>query len=1076
MLSTALLFLLLQVPSEAPPAPQDAVDPALRSAVERFFATQQAEDLDGYLALWSTGAQRPPAHQLQFIFDGGDDVFSDLAIERAVVIGSTARVRLRVTRTRTDSRMKQRDGSPMVFNSRLTWSLTFAREGEDWRLLREGTPIDELALALLVAKTPEERTLLTDAEPELLNDRLLESMSRRGDAEAQKGAYPAALQTYARVLDVARMIRHRKGEGQALQNLGNAHYFLRQYPRALEMFEQRLALERDAANDEGVANALSGVGSVRYALFEYRASLVAYREAAGILERIDDKMGLAAALISTGTVLYLQGDLDGAIADYGRSRQLYRGLFYKVGEARALEGLGLCFSAQGDLAAALDAYGGVLAEGRARNDPRGQATALFNIAEIHLRLGNLETARAQFDQSRAFYEQMKDFANAGRSWQGVALSDLIAARFAAAEQGYGKSQEACTAGDDQPCVARATVGLAFAQSSQEHYDKAIVTYGRAIEAFTRVAAVAETAADRRALLEEAARAELGLARALDGRKDHAAALAAAGRAWERALTLASADVVWRALVAEARALRRLGEPASALRTAVDAIATIDRMRQQTRERPDARLAGDSIEAFALRAVLQTEAGDHAGAWRTAEERRALALRLALANNERDIHRGMTPEDRAAERALAGEVVALHLQRDREKALPKPDAERLAALDASIRDVTAKRAGWQQQLFERVPELRRWRALDLPAPSETLPQVVTAAGAVILQFIVDEDDVVVMTATASESGPLFASHVSPITRQKLAERVAALSEAAALRDAAAWRTVAAELAGAIPPAVLKLLAASRTAVVIPDDVLWRVPFEALPIGDGYLADVATVSYAGSIAALAASQPGADDTSAGPLVAVGAPDLAAPVLERLKSTAPTWTMRPPDAAMREIRAAAAAYQESAPIVLSAAGATEEALRVEAARAGLIHIAAPFRTNGASPLFSAVLLTTLVAERPDPAADGVLEAREIMNLQLRARGAIFTDGMAMSMRNAATATPTLQWAWLAAGVPAVVLPRWKSDEAAGEALIAELHARLKAGDAPPDAMRAARRKIRSNEATAAPFYWAGWMVVGK
>jgi CHAT domain-containing protein len=39
-----------------------------------------------------------------------------------------------------------------------------------------------------------------------------------------------------------------------------------------------------------------------------------------------------------------------------------------------------------------------------------------------------------------------------------------------------------------------------------------------------------------------------------------------------------------------------------------------------------------------------------------------------------------------------------------------------------------------------------------------------------------------------------------------------------------------------------------------------------------------------------------------------------------------------------------------------------------------------------------------------------------------------------------------------------------------------RLKAGDAPADALQAARMKVRTTEATAAPFYWAGWMLVGR
>jgi hypothetical protein len=100
--------------------------------------------------------------------------------------------------------------------------------------------------------------------------------------------------------------------------------------------------------------------------------------------------------------------------------------------------------------------------------------------------------------------------------------------------------------------------------------------------------------------------EIGLAQALDGKKDHKAALAAAARAWERAVTLASDDVLWRALVAQARALRRLGEVAPALAVAKQAVATIDRMKLQALARPDARIASDSVAAFAILAVLQSE--------------------------------------------------------------------------------------------------------------------------------------------------------------------------------------------------------------------------------------------------------------------------------------------------------------------------------------------------------------------------------------------------------------------------------------------------------------------------------------
>ena len=130
--------------------------------------------------------------------------------------------------------------------------------------------------------------------------------------------------------------------------------------------------------------------------------------------------------------------------------------------------------------------------------------------------------------------------------------------------------------------------------------------------------------------------------------------------------------------------------------------------------------------------------------------------------------------------------------------------------------------------------------------------------------------------------------------------------------------------------------------------------------------------------------------------------------------------------------------------------------------------FRINSASPLFSPFLLA------PDAANDATLEAREIMNMGLGARVAVISDPAAMSMRDAADDAGVIAWAWAAAGVPAIVMPRWAGDEVLANRMLADLHARLRRGESPPDAFAAARAGMRAEKA--APFYWAGWMLIGK
>jgi CHAT domain-containing protein len=164
-----------------------------------------------------------------------------------------------------------------------------------------------------------------------------------------------------------------------------------------------------------------------------------------------------------------------------------------------------------------------------------------------------------------------------------------------------------------------------------------------------------------------------------------------------------------------------------------------------------------------------------------------------------------------------------------------------------------------------------------------------------------------------------------------------------------------------------------------------------------------------------------------------------------------------------------------VLTGSGATEAALREQFARAGTLHVAAPFRVNAASPLFSPILL----ADTPEPASpgnDGVLELREVMNLQLPARAAVVSDPAALSMRDAAGESAVVQWAWRAAGAQRVVLQRWAADDGAGGAVVAALYARLRRGEDAPEALAGARQSVRRMAGRSAPAYWAGWFSLGE
>jgi CHAT domain-containing protein len=84
-------------------------------------------------------------------------------------------------------------------------------------------------------------------------------------------------------------------------------------------------------------------------------------------------------------------------------------------------------------------------------------------------------------------------------------------------------------------------------------------------------------------------------------------------------------------------------------------------------------------------------------------------------------------------------------------------------------------------------------------------------------------------------------------------------------------------------------------------------------------------------------------------------------------------------------------------------------------------------------------------------------------------------MSMRDASDEGGLMHWAWRAAGVQWLMMPRWAADPIAVEMLLGAFHQQLREGSSPDEALRAAQAAVRRTESRLAPFYWTGWLLIG-
>jgi tetratricopeptide (TPR) repeat protein len=404
-------------------------------------------------------------------------------------------------------------------------------------------------------------------------------------------------------------------------------------------------------------------------------------------------------------------------------------------------------------------------------------------------------------------------AGVARLLQSIGLVELVRGGFKEAVEAYGRSRDlflALPGRDAMEGRAFATLGLGFARTAVGTIDAALASYAEASTAFE--------ALGRR---EQVGRAALGMSMAHAARRAAQESLDAAARAAAIGRETASRDLEWRARVREGYAQMALERPSAARQAFETAVAIVEDPAELDGEEPGAPSDDDRGSPHAGLAESLAALGDPRAAFAAAERGRLRRLRDQIAFVRDAIHAGMTTAERDEERRLRREAVSLHAQLAREARLPKPDADRLAALAERLRRATADRDSFTAQLYGRLPDLARWRGDLVASEIDAALAPPDHPDTALLTFTISESRILAFVGRQGDTAPSV--HVIPGSARDVYEHPDTLVA-----------PLAARLAGA------------SSIVIVPQGFLWRVPFETLAAADGSkLAPDATISYAGSL---------------------------------------------------------------------------------------------------------------------------------------------------------------------------------------------------------------------------------------
>jgi CHAT domain-containing protein len=210
----------------------------------------------------------------------------------------------------------------------------------------------------------------------------------------------------------------------------------------------------------------------------------------------------------------------------------------------------------------------------------------------------------------------------------------------------------------------------------------------------------------------------------------------------------------------------------------------------------------------------------------------------------------------------------------------------------------------------------------------------------------------------------------------------------------------------------------------------------------------------------------------LYAVGNPALGGEALARAQMLRNSPFAPLPEAENEVETLAAEVYGPQASAVRIGAAAREDAAKAEMGKYRVLHFATHGVLNDHNPLYSYIVF----ASGGDSNEDGLLEAWEIMGMELNANMAVLSAcDSARGRVGAGEGLIGMTWAMFVAGVPTTVASQWAVPSNTTAKLMVAFHENAKSVSKAEALRQAALRMIKDQRFRINPYYWAGFVLVG-
>ena len=979
--------------------------------------------------------------------------------------------------------------------------------------------VNDLAAGLAGAASEEEQERLLARKKDLMNSALPAALKGLATSFVKKGDYAEALRIYQLAVRIAERIGDRKGTGDALDGLGMIYHRQNRYAQAMDYSQRSLSIYEEIGAKKEMALALLRVGDIHRSQSRFDQALAHYNRGLAISQECGDRSATASILRSIGLIHRYLGHYELALEFYQKSRAICEELNDKAVLGNVMSSIGNLYLAQGSYEIALEYYQKCLALSEELDDKRAMGSDLYNIGVVYNYQGRYAEALAHFQKSIKINEEIGSAASQSllaNNLNSLGMLYELQGHYAQSLEYYRKSLKIWEGLDDKINISSELNNIGDVFKSQGLYEQALGWFQKSLELAQEVdfkegvatclnnigdihrrqgrCDLALESLQKSLRLCEEVGDRLGICRTLQhlillyqDKGSYPEMLEVSRRAARLAEELNAREELWSAQDRIGSAFRALGRPVEARRSFLAAISTIESLRHDVAgggQQQQSFLENKLSPWLGMIAVLVSQK-EYAEALTFAEKSKARVLLDTLQAGRAGLRQSLSPQEQKTEEEQRLRLVALNSQLTGEMQRDKPDQTRVADLKAGVEKARLEYEALETNLYVAHPELKVHRGEASIIKAEELKTLLPDATGALLEYVVADDRTYLfaITKAAGLAEAELQFYTIPIKRAELEKQTESFREQLAGRDLG-FRASAHKLYDLLLKPAQGLLSGKTSLVIVPDDQLWELPFQALLDGDGrYVIEKSAVSYVPSLTVLremqahrGKRQPGRrDGTADNSLLAFGNPAIGKETIERAALTLRDEKLDPLPEAEEEVKALGRLYGSAHSKVYIGAEAREDRLKAEATQARVLHFATHGVLNNASPMYS-----HLVLAQGDKNEDGLLEAWELMQMDLRADLVVLSAcETARGRFGEGEGVIGLTWALFVAGAPATVVSQWKVESASTRELMLGFHQDLRAPSRKPvtkaEALRQAALKVMKNPETGHPFYWAGFVLVG-